>query len=86
MYLKSASVGLQADALVAAAAKWGEGPEGKEQIPFPVCKRKYQPTRALEELQGGTQETATEERLMFGCHLHNDIREKRIKWYVKLVA
>eukprot|EP00240_Pyramimonas_obovata_P010524 CAMPEP_0118950428 /NCGR_PEP_ID=MMETSP1169-20130426/51346_1 /TAXON_ID=36882 /ORGANISM="Pyramimonas obovata, Strain CCMP722" /LENGTH=134 /DNA_ID=CAMNT_0006897259 /DNA_START=151 /DNA_END=555 /DNA_ORIENTATION=- len=83
MYVKSASVGLQADAMLAAAARWGEGLEGKEQIPFPVCKRKYQPTRTLkEEHQEGSEEgqgDPTKLKMMFACHLHNDTREKRIK-------
>lgn len=45
MYRPSASLGPQASALLAASARWGAGAAGKEQIPVPVCKRKYQPFR-----------------------------------------
>lgn len=43
LYLQSASIGPQASALLAASSRWGSGAAGKEQIPVPVCKRKYQP-------------------------------------------
>jgi len=77
MYLKSASVGLQAEAILAAAAKWGEGLSGSEEIPFSVCKRKYQPKKCIgtgDEDQG----KASEETLMFGCYLHTGLRERRV--------
>ncbi|KAK3286180.1 hypothetical protein CYMTET_6249 [Cymbomonas tetramitiformis] len=35
MYLRSASVGAQAEAILTASASWGIGPAGREEIPFP---------------------------------------------------
>ena len=58
------SPGPQSIAQAAAAARWGEGAAGREVIPHPVCKGKYQPWRDGER--------------MFGCFRHSAIRKERI--------
>ena len=65
LYGRSCGGGLQADAQAAAAKRWGAGAAGREQIPHPVCKGKYQPWRDGER--------------MFGCFRHHAIRKKRIE-------
>ena len=64
-YTRSGSAGLtlQGDAIVRATRVWGGAT-----IPWPVCKKKYQPFRR----------EATGERI-FACHLHNAKRAARLK-------
>eukprot|EP00854_Cymbomonas_tetramitiformis_P000713 gene713-1176_t len=81
MYLRSASVGAQAEAILTASASWGIGPAGREEIPFPVCKRKYQPTRTeISDIHGDILVP------LYGCHYHSHIRAKRIKRGVVFVC
>ena len=46
-------------------ARWGEGECGRELIPYPVCKGKYQPWRGGER--------------MVGCFRHHAVRWARIQ-------
>jgi hypothetical protein len=55
--------------MLAASARWGEGVCGNEFITYPVCKRKYQPTKT----EGGVVQ------LLFACHLHDAERGKNIE-------
>ena len=55
---------LQARASAKACAQWGAGRAGRELIPHPVCKGKYQPWRAGQR--------------MYGCFRHHEIRKRRI--------
>mmetsp|Transcript_30261 Transcript_30261/g.36744 ORF Transcript_30261/g.36744 Transcript_30261/m.36744 type:complete len:145 (+) Transcript_30261:181-615(+) len=94
MYCKSVSAGPQAAAMKQAAHLWGEGPIGGEEIPFPVCKRKYQPwkvtagnvtagnvTATSDGRDGSKGDVAESNQMMFACHLHHKIRFKRIQRY-----
>jgi hypothetical protein len=56
--------------MLAASARWGEGLQGRAQIPHPVCKVKYQPSRPKPDGDGV--------QLLFACHLHHEQREARI--------
>ena len=60
MYIQSAAHNAQAEATLAAAARWGGGPAGSETIPVSVCKYKYQPFREGER--------------MYGCYMHSATR------------
>eukprot|EP00953_Heterococcus_sp_UTEX-ZZ885_P041631 21231-Heterococcus_DN1.PRE.6 len=58
--MQSAAAGPQAEAMLAAARRWGAGPAGAESLCVSVCKRKHQPWKAGQ--------------LMYGCHLHDAAR------------
>jgi len=56
----------QAEAQAVAAARWGDGPAGREQITHAVCKGKFQPWR-------------TDGERAYGCFRHHGIRKARIE-------
>ena len=65
MYTKAAAAPtLQTLAQAAACKAWGAGANGREEIPHPVCKGKYNPWRGGER--------------MYGCFRHHEIRKRRI--------
>ena len=71
-YLRTAGrapTDLQTAAQAAAAARWGEGPPGREQISHPVCKGKFQPWRRDGEMFVRA----------YGCFRHHAVRAARIK-------
>eukprot|EP00238_Polyblepharides_amylifera_P013963 CAMPEP_0196575138 /NCGR_PEP_ID=MMETSP1081-20130531/4681_1 /TAXON_ID=36882 /ORGANISM="Pyramimonas amylifera, Strain CCMP720" /LENGTH=166 /DNA_ID=CAMNT_0041893341 /DNA_START=284 /DNA_END=784 /DNA_ORIENTATION=+ len=81
MYVKSAAAGPQATALLEASRKWGVGVQGHEEIPFSVCKRKYQPLKVNKVISSGAPATSAPPQRLYGCHFHSDIRERLIKRY-----
>lgn len=80
--MSSASAGPQASAMLKASAKWGAGEVGKEQIPDPVCKVKYQPFRRLPQggdtIGPGGKGTSQREK-MYACHLHHTKRRALVE-------
>lgn len=80
--MSSASAGPQASAMLKASAKWGTGEVGKEQIPGPVCKVKYQPFRRSP--QGGDMvglggKGTPQREKMYACHLHHTKRKALVE-------
>ena len=65
-YITSADVTAQGKAIHEAAVKFGDG----KTLPFAPCKRYYNPW--------GSDEDGSKIR-MYGCRLHSDLREKRVR-------
>jgi hypothetical protein len=63
-YIQSADATAQGKAIAKAAQKFGDG----KTLPFPPCKRYYNPY--LEEENGVKKE-------MYACRLHHELRKKR---------
>jgi len=65
-YITSADVTAQGKAIHEAAVKFGDG----KTLPFAPCKRYYNPW--------GSDGDGSRIR-MYGCRLHSDLREKRVR-------